>query len=428
MEANILLALLTLSLSFFFSGTEIAFFSASRLKIELKTLQGDRAASILSKFTKEPSEVIITILVGNTLALVIFTRTMESLLAPGIDSVLGLSQTSAYFIYTLTQTLISTLFILIFAEYIPKAIFRSNSDRLIFPATYALNVFHRIFLIPVKIINASSKFLLRWLFRMRTHEGVVELGKKDLDQYIQGVIAAGEETSLSEVDAEMLTNALALKDTKARECMIPRTEIKAAPADSSVEEIIDLFIEFQLSKIILYGESLDEVKGFVHSNSMFLKPESIKPHIQPVLVVPESMPADVLIAELTGNQRSVAVVVDEFGGTSGMITVEDLIEEVFGEIEDEHDEEVVEEDMTKTVLEDGSYVFGARLAIDDLNEEFQLELPEEEYYTTLGGLLMYVSEEILQEEAIIEVGNYRIIVLKAQSNRIITVKLQPKPD
>ncbi|MEM7372932.1 MAG: hemolysin family protein [Bacteroidota bacterium] len=424
----IFLAILTLSLSFFFSGTEIAFFSASRLKIELKTLQGNRAAGILSKFTKNPSEVIITILVGNTLALVVFTRTMESLLAPALAQGMGLTQDSAYFLYTLTQTLISTLVILIFAEYIPKAIFRSNSDRLIYPATYVLNVFHRLFIIVVKVINASSKFLLRWLFRLKTHEGVVELGKKDLDQYIQGVIAAGEETSLSEVDAEMLTNALALKETKARECMIPRTDIKAASIDTPVEEMIDLFIDSQLSKIILYDDSLDEIKGFVHSNSMFLKPETIRPHIQPVLIVPESMPADVLIAELTGNQRSVAVVVDEFGGTSGMITLEDLVEEVFGEIEDEHDEEVVEEDMTKQELEANVYLLGARLAIDDLNEEFDLELPEEEYYTTLGGLVMYVAEEIPEEEAIIDVGKYKITVIKASSNRVITVKLEPGDD
>lgn len=423
---EIILAILTLSLSFFFSGTEIAFFSASRLKIELKTLQGNRAAGILSRFTKNPSEVIITILVGNTLALVVFTRTMESLMEPMLGKGMGLTQDASYFLYTLIQTLISTLVILIFAEYIPKAIFRSNSDRLIYPATYALYAFKRFFFIVVKIINASSKFLLRWLFRMKTHEGVVELGKKDLDQYIQGVIAAGEETSLSEVDAEMLTNALALKETKARECMIPRTDIKAASIDTSVEEMIDLFIESQLSKIILYDDSLDEIKGFVHSNSMFLKPDSIRPHIQPVLIVPESMPADVLISELTSNQRSVALVVDEFGGTSGMITLEDLVEEVFGEIEDEHDEEVIEEDMIKQEIEGGSYIFGARLAIDDLNEEFQLELPDEEYYTTLGGLVMYVAEEIPEEEATIDVAQYKVTILKASSNRIITVRLEPQ--
>lgn len=421
---EIALAILTLSLSFFFSGTEIAFFSASRLKIELKTLQGNRAASILSNFTKNPSEVIITILVGNTMALVIFTNTMEILLTPFVSDGLGLKEDTNYFLYLLTQTLISTLFILIFAEYIPKAIFRSNSDRLIYPATYVLNVFHRILFVLVKIINTVSKFLLRWLFRMKTHEGVVELGKKDLDQYIQGVIATGEETThLSEVDAEMLTNALALKDTKARECMIPRTDITAAPIDTNVEEIIDLFIESNLSKIILYEDSLDEIKGFVHSNSMFLMPESIRPHIQPVLIVPETMAADVLIAELTENQRSVAIVVDEFGGTSGMITVEDLIEEVFGEIEDEHDEEATEEDMVKLEQEDGSYILGARLAIDDLNEEFQLELPDEEYYTTLGGLLMYVAEDIPPQDTIIQVGDYQITILKAISNRIITVRL-----
>jgi CBS domain containing-hemolysin-like protein len=422
----IFIAILTLTLSFFFSGTEIAFLSANRLKIELKTVQGFRAASILSGFTKKTSEVLITILIGNNLALVVFTIMMEQLLAPSLATYLSINETENYFLYTLLQSLIATLIVLVFAEYIPKAIFRTNADQVIYPAAYGLNFFYYLFYVLVGLVNSVSKFLLRYVFRLPTEERVVELGKKDLDHYIQEAISGGEETPDFNLDTEMLNNALALRETKARECMIPRTEIVSAQETTSVDELIDQFIESSLSKIIIYGESLDQVKGFVHSSSMFQMLDNILPSLQPVLIVPESMPANVLLAELIENQRSVAIVVDEFGGTSGMITMEDLVEEVFGEIEDEHDpEEEVEEDMVKLKLEDQAFILGARLSIHDLNEEFSLGLPEEEYYTTLGGLIIYQAEKIPLEEETIVLGRHQITVLKASQNRLIQVKLQP---
>lgn len=426
----VVLAILTLSLSFFFSGTEIAFLSANRLKIELKTVQGNRAAAILSNFTKKTSEVLITILIGNNFALVIFTIMMEALLAPSIATYLGLTEENAYLLYTLTQSLCATLIVLVFAEYIPKAIFRSNADRVIYPAAYPLNAFYYLFYAPVGIVNSVSKFLLRYVFRLPMEERVVELGKQDLDHFIQEAIAGGEETPDFVLDTEMLNNALALRETKARECMIPRMDIIAAPETVEISELIDQFVETNLSKIIIYGESLDQVLGFVHSSSMFSKPEAIDTLIQPVLIVPETMPANVLIAELIGNQRSMAVVVDEFGGTSGIITLEDLVEEVFGEIEDEHDpeEEEVEEDMVQIQLEENIYQLGARLAIDDLNEELELNLPEEEYYTTLGGLIMYIAERIPQEEEVVTINKYQITILRGTANRLIQVKLQTLPE
>jgi CBS domain containing-hemolysin-like protein len=418
-----------LCLSFFFSGMEIAFLSANRLKIELKTLQGDPAAQLLSKFKKKTAEVLITILIGNNLALVVFTIMLNSILEPQLARI-GLTPEDAFFLYTVSTTLVGTLIVLVLAEYIPKAIFRANSDYLVYPSAYLLQVFYLLLRIPVWLINLISKALLRIVFRLPTEERVVPIDKRDFDHYLQEVLASSEDAPVPDLDTEMLSNALALRETKARECMIPRTEIEAISMHAPLDELVNLFIETRLSKIIIYDDSLDEVRGFVHSSSLFRDPERIRDLLQPVLVVPESMPGNVLMAELTENKRSVAIVVDEFGGTAGMLTIEDLVEEVFGEIEDEHDSdkvEEVEEDMIKIINEDGSLILGARHEIDDLNEELGLNLPEEEYYTTLGGLIMYVAEDIPQKDASIEVDDYLITVVDANPTRVIAVKVSRKP-
>lgn len=420
-----------LALSFFFSGMEIAFISSSLLKIELKTAQGDKAAQLLSQFKKRSSEILITILIGNNFALVIFTMMVDKMSAPFIEENLGISQNAFFLTFTLIQALITTLIILVFAEYIPKAIFRRNADRLIFPLAYVLNFFYLFFYLPVWIVNQVSKILLRIFFRVTTDDRIVELGKKDLDHYVQELVAASESLPVEDLDTEMLSNALAFKDTKAREFMIPRTEIIAASIDTPIGDLIDQFIESSLSKIVIYEESLDQVLGYVHSNTLFSKPDTIQQVLQSVIIVPETMSADVLLLEFTNEKKSIAIVVDEFGGTSGMVTMEDLVEEVFGEIEDEHDseaEEVTEPDMIKEQLDDGSFFLGGRLEIDDLNEEFELNLPEEEYYTTLGGLVMYVAEEIPEAESNIEVGDYIITVVEATSTRVISVNLRKKVD
>lgn len=431
MLAYFLIAVTMLSLSFFFSGMEIAFISSSLLKIELKTAQGDKSAQLLSKFKKQTSEILITILIGNNFALVVFTLMMDNLSAPFLKESLGISPEDFFLSFTLLQSVIATLIILVFAEYIPKAIFRRNADRLIFPLAYVLNAFYVIFYLPVWLVNQVSKLLLRLLFRVTTDDRIVELGKKDLDHYVQELVAASETLPVEDLDTEMLSNALAFKETKAREFMIPRTEIVAASIETSIEDLVDQFIESSLSKIVIYGESLDNIVGYVHSSTLFNKPETIQQVLQSVIVVPETMSGDVLLLEFTNEKKSIAIVVDEFGGTSGMVTMEDLIEEVFGEIEDEHDNESLtpdDPDMVKEIMEDGTYRLGGRLEIDDINEEFELELPETEYYSTLGGLVMYVAEEIPEPETSIEVGIYLITVAESSSTRVISVNLRKKVD
>lgn len=427
LSIELFLAILTLIFSFFFSGMEIAYLSASRLKIELRTAQGNRAAQILSDFTKKNAQVIITILIGNNLALVVFTIMMGRLLASGLETHLSLTESDDYLLYTLIQTLVSTLIILVLAEYIPKAIFRRNADYLAFPAAYVLNIFYRLLYFPVQVVNAISKFLLRIMFKVKTEEKIVELSKKDLDQYLLELIATSDVDTTLDLDTEMLTNALAFRQTKVREFMIPRTEIVATKDELTVPELLQLFIDSGLSKILVYRENLDNILGFVHSRSMFQHPAAIADMLQPILIVPETMPAKELLAELTENQRSVAIVVDEFGGTAGMITMEDLVEEVFGEIEDEHDSEeevTVEEDEVVLKNEDGSYILGARLEIDNLNEALSLHMPNEEYYTTLGGLITYVAERIPDPQEEITIGDFRFTIIKTAQNRLISVRME----
>lgn len=429
MEWVILISML--SLSFYFSGMEIAFYSSSRLKIELRAAQGEWAAIMLSRFIRQwESEAIITVLIGNNFALVIFTLMLEALLTPFLVSWLGLEQDTYFFLYTFLQTVVGTLIVLVLAEYIPKAIFRSNSDRIVFPATYLLTFFYFALWPLVKIVDAFRRVLHRTFLRGEDEDDPDELtlGKKDLDHYLQELINAPESEGLPGLDTSMLTNALAFRQTKARECMIPRTEIEALPIDASLDELMDKFIETQLSRLIIYGESLDEVKGYIHSSSLFHKPKSLPELVQPVIVVPESMPANMLLIELNENQRSVGLVVDEFGGTAGIVTIEDLVEEVFGEIEDEYYEEETEEDLLKIQQEDGSYLLGARHEIDYLNEDLGLELPEEEYYTTLGGLIMYVGESIPEKDAqIVLKDRYLITIVKATPTRVISIKLEILP-
>ncbi len=422
---EVVIAVIALACSFFFSGIEIAFLSASRLKIELKTVQGDTAGRILSGFKKNTAAILITILIGNNLALVVFTIMVNRITDPLLANTLQLDPEQGYLLYTFVQTVIATLIVLVLAEYIPKAIFRKNADTLVFPFAYLLQFFYLLFYILVWLVNGATKLLLKYIFRLPDEEAMVPLGRKDLDQYIQEVITASETIPMPDLDTEMLTNALAFKDTRARDFMIPRTEIIACSIDTPVDELLDQFIDTYLSKIIVYDESLDDIKGFVHSRDLFKRPATLQEIIQPARVVPESMPANMILTELTGHQRTLAVVVDEFGGTSGIITMEDLVEEVFGDIEDEHDVEETkpEEDMVAERMEDGSLLLGARHNVYDLNEEFDLDLPEDEGYSTLAGLVLYVAEDIPEEGETFQVGKYVLTVVKATNTRLLVLRL-----
>jgi len=423
--SGLLIALAMLVLSAFFSGSEIAFVNANNLKIELKTKQGLRSAQILSDFKKNVSEVLITILIGNNLALVVFTTQMARFTDPLLTQ-MGLSPATSPLLVLLLQSLISTIIILTFAEYIPKAIFRRNADSVVFPVAYVLRFFFLILYVPVRIVNFITKSFIR-IFGLNDEEEDARFSSEDLEIYIQELIEINEKAPQEhDVDPELLSNALEFRETKVRDFMIPRTEIVALPMDTSLDKLLEKFIETKLSKIIIYDENLDDIRGFVHSNGFFKRPETFADLLQPVLIIPETMGANDLLAELSSHHKSVAIIVDEFGGTAGMITVEDLVEEVFGEIEDEYyarDEEV-DEDEQVLRQDDGSYVLGARNEISYLNDDLDLELPEDDTYSTLAGLIIQKMEDIPKENVMLDIPPYRITVLKATSTRIIKVKLE----
>ncbi len=430
MVTALLVAFLMLALSFYYSGVEIAFLSASPLKIELKKKQGSWVAKKLSWLKNETSTVHPAILIGNTIALVIFTYQVEGIIGPSLDEWFASWTGSWQQAVTLQEVIrfliltgLGTLIILVFAEYIPKAIFKRTADQIIFPSTYLLVVSYIIFYPLVWLINVIARVILRYLLGIRQTDETYVMSKQDLDIYIRQVVASSDEPEVSEINS-MLTNAMEFRDTKARDFMIPRTKIEAVSLDATLEELMASFIETQLSKLIVYGESLDDVQGFVHSRSMFEQPDSMADIVQEVLIVPETMPADMLLVEFNENKKTVAIVVDEFGGTSGLITMEDLLEEVFGEIEDEYDVQEVEEDMEVRKNADGSMVLGARQEINDLNESQGLELPEDEYYSTLGGLFTYFAEDIPKQGEHIIVGPYQLTAMKVTLKRIILVHLK----
>ncbi|MEM7038047.1 MAG: hemolysin family protein [Bacteroidota bacterium] len=422
---DIFLLLLMLLLSGLFSGIEIAFVSSNKLKIELKSAQGDRVGIILSRFVKQTPRVLTTILVGNNLALVIYGIFIAKVLN-NLFAVWGILDPIAQpYPALILQTVISTMIILVFGEYLPKAFFRLKAERIMFNIVTArfLQIWYRIFGPFVVLINSISAFFLKRILRLKYEEEELVFSRDDLAHYIQESLhVSGESPDAPEIDAEMFTNAMSFNETRVREFMVPRTEIQALPHDSTIEELIDKFVETGHSKLIIHGENIDEIIGIVHSNTLFTRPKSIAEVIQPLLHVPETMAANVLLSEFTKNRKTIAIVVDEFGGTAGIVTIEDLVEEVFGEIEDEHDEPE-EDELLARRIDENNWLFSARWEVDALNEEYELGLPEGEY-TTLGGLILHLAESIPAKNETLDIEGYRFIITSASANKVDEIKIQ----
>lgn len=408
-------------LSAFFSGIEIAFLSSNKLKITLKSQQGDEAAATVTRFYNQTSKVLATILVGNNIALVVYGIFVAGLLDLLFLDVLSLNLQQESVSNLVLQTAVSTLIILIFGEYTPKALIRLNPDRVILSFAWLLNFFYKI-LSPITIvINGMSKALLRTLFRIDYEEQEITFGKKDLNHFVRESLSENHNAPVHEINTEMFNNAMDFNKIRARDCMIPRTEIISLDVSDPIEELKKIFIETKLSRVILYKDSLDQVIGYAHCSSMLKRPNSIAECIQPVLIVPETMPAHVLLNEFSEHKRSTAIVVDEFGGTAGLLTMEDLVETVFGDIEDEHDTPEGEMLLEKK-LDDGAWLFSARLEIDYLNEKYHLGLPEGEYQT-LGGMMMHYLEAVPRVNDFITIGHCQCIVTEASNTKILQVRL-----
>jgi putative hemolysin len=422
MNDFVVIAIVTVIFSAFFSGIEIAFISANKLKIELDKKNKLFSGKILSNFRNNPSAFISTMLLGNTIALVIYGIAMSHLLAEPIRKLI-LPNFNSDFLVMVLQTLFSTLLILFVAEFAPKVLFRINPNRilslLILPLTLTYYLLFPIQFVFVKL----SEFILKYVVRVKFSRTKYEFNYSDLDHYIR-------EYSVSEADSEhfnpeiqMFQNAMDFAQIKVRECMIPRNEITAIEESDTINGLNEKFISSGHSKILVYRQSIDNIIGFVHSFDMFSQPRSIKSIKKPVMIVPESMPAKDTLRMFINQHKSIAVVVDEFGGTSGMVALEDLIEEITGEINDEFDES----DLVEKMINEDEYIFSGRLEIDYLNNKYNLNIPVEDEYETLAGYIISVTERIPLPKEKIEIPPFEVTILKASNNRIDQVVLKIIP-
>ena len=408
--SNSVLILICLLLSAFFSGMEIAFVSANKLKVELDKQSGRTYSRLLEGVLQSPAKFIATMLVGNNIALVVYGVMMAKLLEPTIDQ-----YTQSSFLVLLIQTIISTLIILVTAEFFPKALFRINPNQFLKVFALPLFLFYYLLWPIVRVTIFMSKIGLKIIGAPLEEEDAV-FRKVDLEEYLK----SSSKDEQEDVEVQMLQNALDFSNVKVRECMVPRTEIVAVDFSQSIEDLSRVFVETKLSKVLIFKENIDHIIGYAHSIEMFKNPTSIRSILLPIPIVPESMLANELMETFTKERKAVAVVVDEFGGTSGMVTIEDVMEEIFGEIEDEHDEE----QLTEEVFSDGELRLSARLEVDYLNEKYNLDLPESESYETLGGLLVENFECIPNEGAEINIGNYTFTAEQVTETRIKTVLLK----
>ncbi|MEM7548111.1 MAG: hemolysin family protein [Bacteroidota bacterium] len=421
-QPQLVLLLVTLLLSAFFSGIEIAFVSASKLHFELKNKKGEFTGKILSSFFQHPSRFITTTLVGNTLALVVYGIVMASILEPILQKNLPdvLSESAAFIL--LIQTLLSTLLVLITAEFTPKSFFMLNPNRMLSLTALPFVIMYYVLLPFVFIISRISKFLIIYVLKVEYSEEKPVFGLTDLNEYIKTTLIGKDEQEATDVNTLIFNNALDFKTVKVRDCLIPRTEITAVEVNDSIKELKKAFIKSGHSKIIVYKESIDDVVGYVHSLELFKKPKKITSILTEIPIIPETMQANEVLIQLLNERKSLALVVDEFGGTSGVLSVEDIIEEILGDIQDEHDEEK----LVDTQLDEYNFIFSARHEIDFINEKYGLNIPDGEY-DTLGGYILNVNENLPTMNEVIEADGFLFEIVSVVNNRIVQVKLTITP-
>jgi len=412
------LILITILLSAFFSGMEIAFVSANKLRLELDKQSEPFNSRILKMVTGHAGQYIATMLVGNNIALVIYGIAFAALLDPVL--VLYIQSES---VILLLQTIVSTLIILLFSEFLPKTLFRlfPNTFLNIFsvPLAFFYVLFYPITRFSISLANVLLKRILKTDINVDNKNPV--FSRVDLDEFIRESDSALVEQMEKNVETEikLFKNALDFSKVKLREIMVPRTEIEMLEIGSSISDLRQKFVETGYSRILFFKENTDNIIGYVHSSILFQNPQSIEPFIKKVLIVPETMPANKLLSTFIQEHRSIAIVVDEFGGTSGMVTSEDILEEIFGEIEDEHDTS----DIVERKISENEYIFSGRAEIDLLNEKYFFELPETEEFETLAGYILYYHESIPKINSVIRIGKFHFKILKATNTKIELVKL-----
>jgi CBS domain containing-hemolysin-like protein len=401
-----------LILSAFFSGMEIAYVSSNKIHIEIEKKQNNFLAGVLKKITNRPSKFIATMLVGNNIALVIYGFFMGDLLMEYIPL--------AGFSGLLVQTIISTLIILMTAEFLPKVFFQIYANSLVKIFAVPAYFFYVLFSLISEFIIWISDLVLKLIFKSEGDTVQLTFSKLELGNYISEQMEIAETKEEMDSEIQIFQNALDFSEVKSREAMIPRTEVVAVDIDTTPKELAKIFTETGLSKILVYNENIDDILGYVHSFELFKKPANLKKVLMPVVFVPETMLVKDVLGILSKKRKSIAVVIDEYGGTSGIITVEDIIEELFGDIEDEHDSiALIEEE-----LGNGHYKFSARLEVDYLNETYKLDLKENENYETLGGLIVNHTEEIPDQGETVEIEDYLFTILEVSNTKIELVELK----
>lgn len=419
MGSNIAITILALVFSAFFSGYEIAFLQGNKLKVELDRKQGKKYAMVMDRFIKNPDQLISCLLVGNNVAIVIYCMAIAKILDPLIATYI----TSSVGGILAIDTIVATLIVLVTAEFLPKAMCRLNPNGF-FSSLYWLFIFFYWFFWPITFITNRLSGRIMKLFGVNDVHGggKVLFDKSDLMYLSTEVSGDSDQESEHANDMLIFQNALNFSSVKVRECMIPRTEIAALDIQDSMEELSALFVEQGYSRIMVYRENIDDIIGYVHSKDLLKEGEkrSIAELLRTVTYVSEEMSAQTLMAYFTKNRQSIAVVRDEYGGTSGIVTLEDLIEEIFGDINDELDAE----EFLEKKISDNEYVFSARLEVEEINRKFELDLPESDEYETLAGLIMYYNENIPKEKEILQFGKYSYTILKTTRNRIETVNVR----
>lgn len=400
----------------FFAGTEIAFISANKLNIELRKKQGTISGKILARFMENPSEFIGTSLVGCNILLVIYGLLMTQLTEP-ILSQLPAPFNSEYF-QLLIDTFIATVIILFFAEFLPKAIFRAKADSVLSIFSIPMLLMYYILFPFAKIFVAISEFILKYLLNVRLKDDRQVFNRVDLEVFVKQSLH-GHETDNAEVNTELFENALYLVNVKIRKCMIPRNEVEAVDINTPVAEVRQKFIETKLSKIIVYDTKIDNIVGYVHHLDLNRKPAKIKDILHNIAAVPETMSAVDLMNRFTKDRKSIAWVIDEFGGTAGIVTMEDVLEEIFGDINDEYD---VQEHVEKQIS-DNEYIFSGRLELDYLNEKYAFSFPTDES-ETLSGYIIANHETIPKMKDRIIIDRNEFDVLLVSDTRIETVKMK----
>ncbi|WKN42146.1 hemolysin family protein [Tunicatimonas pelagia] len=418
----LIIVAICLLFSAFFSGIEIAFISADKLRIELAGQQGSLSGRILSYFTQHPTRFIGTTLVGNNLALVLYSFFIATFLEPLLVNHIPAAINNDV-VVLLTQTVIATFVVLIVAEFTPKSVFLIDPNGLLSLLTLPFTLIYGLLYFPVWIIDKVSRWVIIHVLGFEYRNDKPVFGLTDLNNYVKNTLSEAlreqqTDENAPKINAKIFTNALEFKTVKVRECLIPRTEVVAIDIEDDIEKLKEAFIESGHSKILVYQETIDNVIGYCHSLELFKKPTTVQQILTPIIIVPETIPANELMIQFITEHKSLALVVDEFGGTAGIVSMEDIIEEIFGEIQDEHDDE----DWVELKIDEENYLISARHEIDYLNEKYEWNIPEGDY-DTLGGHILSLTGEIPEKGDVVPADAYTFTIMSMSDNRIDNVKV-----